>query len=132
MKWMDQATQLASCSPATLEKVGCVIVRGEKIIALGYNAINISEPEETVDGVLQSKPECLHAEEFCIGVSANYGEALGGTTMYVTTAPCFRCARLIWASGIKTVYYRHAWWDRNAALWLKSKGVRVIHCRLEN
>lgn len=55
---------------------------------------------------LVTKPEVLHAETNAISKLAKSTEAGDGATMFCTHAPCIDCAKLIYQSGIKQVYYR--------------------------
>ena len=54
---------------------------------------------------LKTKPEVLHAEANAIGKLARSNESGEGATMFVTCAPCMDCAKMIYASGIKEVFY---------------------------
>lgn len=47
----------------------------------------------------------IHAEQNCIAFAAKNGVSTEGCTLYVTTAPCVNCAKIIIASGIKNVVY---------------------------
>lgn len=66
----------------------------------------------------------IHAEERAIlsleGRSAKCG------TLYVTTFPCFQCARLILNSGIETVIYVEAYPMKETAEFLEKNGVKVV------
>lgn len=55
---------------------------------------------------LKTKPEVLHAESNAIAKVARSTESSEGATLFCTTAPCLECAKLIYQSGIKSVYYR--------------------------
>jgi dCMP deaminase len=35
--------------------------------------------------------------------------AIEGSTLYVTLSPCIACARVIYTTGIKRVYYKHSY-----------------------
>ena len=65
----------------------------------------------------------IHAEERAI-LSLGGRSAEGGT-LYVTTFPCFQCARLILDAGIKRVVYVEAYPIKNTAEFLKAKNVDV-------
>ncbi len=58
---------------------------------------------------LRTKPEVLHAETNAIAKLAKSTESGDGATMFITHAPCLDCAKLIYQSGIKSVYYRNAY-----------------------
>lgn len=48
----------------------------------------------------------IHAEQNCLAIAAKNGISTNGCELYITTAPCAQCAKLIIASGIKKVYYK--------------------------
>jgi len=48
----------------------------------------------------------IHAEQNCLSFAAKNGVSTDGCTLYVTTAPCVHCAKIIIASGIKNVVYK--------------------------
>ena len=54
---------------------------------------------------MKSKPEVLHAEANAITKLARCTESGEGATLFVTHSPCMECAKLIYQSGISTIYY---------------------------
>jgi|TARA_R110000787_G_scaffold10954_7_gene36409 dCMP deaminase len=108
-KWneahMRTAENYASLSSAQRLKVGCVIVKDNRIISIGYNGMpsgwdNVCE----TDG--KTKDEVLHAEANAITKVAMSSESCYNGDIYTTTAPCLECAKLIYQSGISKVFYR--------------------------
>lgn len=128
--YLRQARLLAVHSPSRQTQVGAVLVPvlGPEIGA--YNSSNEVEPEQDIDGVLTTKPWVLHAEEDAVAQAALTGIALAGASAYITSSPCFKCARLLWGAGIKRIYFEHHWWDKEAIKWLKSKGIEVKQVKL--
>lgn len=93
-------------STAERLKVGCIIVKGDRIISIGYNGMpsggsNICEKNG------KSKPEVLHAEANAITKLAKSTESGQDSYMFCTYAPCVDCAKLILQSGIKEFHYEH-------------------------
>jgi dCMP deaminase len=74
---------------------------------------------------LKTKPEVLHAETNAIAKLAKSTESGLGAAMFITHAPCLDCAKLIYQSGINTVYYREAYRDNSGVEFLKNSGVVV-------
>ena len=66
----------------------------------------------------------IHAEERAI--LSLCGRSAEGGTIYVTTFPCFQCARLILDSGIKKIIYVEAYPVLETATFLRKNGVDVI------
>lgn len=105
MAFMDVAERFAQLSHAERAKVGAIIVKDDRIISIGYNGMpsgwdNVCE----ADG--KSKPEVLHAETNAIAKLAQSNESGKGASLFCTHLPCMECAKLIYQSGIKDVFYR--------------------------
>lgn len=74
---------------------------------------------------LKTKPEVLHAETNAIAKLAKSTESGDGATMFITHAPCVDCAKLVFQSGINSVYYRNSYRDENGIEFLRKAGVKV-------
>ena len=74
---------------------------------------------------LKTKPEVLHAESNAIAKVARSTESSEGATLFCTHAPCIDCAKLIYQSGIKSVYYRDAYRNDDGLNFLKQGDVNV-------
>ncbi len=57
---------------------------------------------------LGTKPEVIHAESNAISKLARSNESGKDAVMFCTHSPCLECAKLIYQSGIKELYYREA------------------------
>lgn len=66
----------------------------------------------------------IHAEERA--VLSLGGRSAEGGTLYVTTFPCFQCARLILDAGIKNIVYVEAYPVKNTEVFLKKNGIEEI------
>jgi len=102
--YMSFAKSVAVHSKAEKAKVGCVIVKDNQVISTGYNGTppgydNCCE----VDNV--TLPEVVHAEINAIAKVASSTVSCKGSTLYVTKAPCFECAKAIIMSGIGMVIF---------------------------
>jgi dCMP deaminase len=128
--FMDFAELTASLSYAKRLKVGAVIVKDNgQIIGNGYNGMpsswdnNCENTNE--DGSLKTRPEVLHAESNSILKVARSTESSEGATMFCTHAPCMDCAKLIFQSGIKTIYYKNQYREDAGIKFLMISGVNV-------
>jgi dCMP deaminase len=74
---------------------------------------------------LKTKPEVLHAETNAISKLAKSSESGAGATIFITHAPCLDCAKLIYQSGINSVFYRSAYRSDDGVQFLKQSGVNV-------
>lgn len=122
--FMSIAKETAKLSTARKLKVGCIIVKEDRIISIGYNGTpsgwdndceEMRLPEWTkTKGIhcddillyadLKTKPEVLHAEANAITKLARSSESGEGSSLFVTHTPCIECAKLIYQSGIREVY----------------------------
>ena len=133
---MKVAELYADLSSARRLHVGCVIVKDNTIIGIGYNGMpsgwdNDCEDmiREEQDGIVKyttkSKPEVLHAETNAIAKLAKSTESGLGATMFVTHSPCLDCAKLVYQSGINTVYYRNSYRNEDGIQFLEKAGVKI-------
>lgn len=74
---------------------------------------------------LVTKDETLHAEMNAISKVSGSTESSENATMFCTTAPCIHCAKAIFQSGIKNVYYRDTYRDSKGLDFLEKSGVNV-------
>jgi dCMP deaminase len=140
---MKTAEVYAELSSAKRLHVGCVVVKDNTIIGIGYNGMpsgwdNECEvrdyfspwPSEHTDedGAtynLKTKPEVLHAETNALAKIARSTNSSEGATLFVTHAPCLDCAKLIYQSGIDSVYYRNSYRNDDGINFLKKCNVAV-------
>jgi len=130
---MKTAEVYAELSSAKRLHVGCVVVKDNTIIGIGYNGMPSgweNECEEKVwdktgDYELKTKPEVLHAETNALAKIARSTNSSEGATLFVTHAPCLDCAKLIYQSGIDSVYYRNSYRDDDGINFLKKCKVAV-------
>jgi len=132
--YMRTAEVFAECSTAVRAKVGAIIVKNDSIISIGYNGMpsgwdNTCENFVGYDNGgkqrLNTKPEVLHAESNALCKLAKSTESGDGATMFITHSPCLDCAKLVYQSGISSVYYRDHYRDDAGIEFLKKSGVEV-------
>lgn len=121
---MQVAEVYAQLSSATRLKVGCVIVKDNRIISIGYNGMpsgwdNVCEHEG------KTKPEVLHAESNAIAKLARSPESGDGASIFITHSPCIDCAKLIYQSGIQEVYYKNDYRSEQGVDFLKKCDIMV-------
>jgi len=75
---------------------------------------------------LKTRPEVLHAESNAIAKLAKSNDSGDGADIFVTHAPCMECAKLIFQSGIRRVFYSEDYRDDSGIKFLKQSGVKVI------
>lgn len=111
-------------------QVGAILVKDKMIISDGYNGTpagfeNVCEDENNL-----TKPYVLHAEANAITKVAASSNSSRGATIYVTTAPCIECAKLIIQSGIKRVVYSENYRVMDGLDLLKRAGIIVDYIDL--
>ena len=75
---------------------------------------------------LKTKPEVLHAESNAIAKLAKSNDSGDGADIFITHAPCMQCAKLIYQSGIRRVYFNQNYRDDSGIRFLKQSGIEVI------
>lgn len=131
--FMKTAETFAELSTARRLHVGAVIVKDDRIISIGYNGMPAGWDNNCEDVIqhsddttsLKTKPEVLHAETNAIAKLARSSESGLGATLFVTHAPCLDCAKLVYQSGINSVFYRNSYRDEVGLQFLEKAGVRV-------
>jgi dCMP deaminase len=78
---------------------------------------------------LKSKPEVLHAETNAIAKLAKSNESGHNAVLFVTHSPCLDCAKLIYQSGINSVFYRNSYRDNAGINFLEKSGIEVTHIK---
>jgi dCMP deaminase len=109
-------------------KCGCVIAHDGRIITTGYNG-SVVHGLHCLDLHCSLETNCehsAHAEENAIAFAAKQGISLQGSTLYVTTAPCYECARLIIQSGIKEVIFYEPYWKDSAKQHPDTRGIDLM------
>lgn len=94
----------SSRSPCTRLRVGCCLVRENRLLSMGYNGFFSGAPHQSImkDGHEQAT---VHAEQNAISHAARVGIMLDGAVAYITHYPCVNCFKALVAAGIKHVYY---------------------------
>lgn len=152
---MDVAYRTAQLSYAQRLKVGCLVVKNDRIISLGFNGTpsgwdNTCEdrvympgdaggwlsPEEIYQSwplvdehgaryKLVTKQEVLHSEMNALMKLAKSTDSGEGATMFITHAPCINCAKAIYQAGITEVIYDNDYRSADGIYFLKKCGMSI-------
>jgi dCMP deaminase len=155
--FMDVAERTAQLSYATRLKVGTVIVKNNRIISCGYNGMpagwtpNDCEYPVSIDSVefsklpldeqarftynsnknewegLKTYDELIHSEINCLGQLTRTSESGKNCIMFCTHSPCIQCAKSIYISGIKELYYKFEYRNKSGIEFLLRCGVSVVN-----
>ncbi len=115
--YMELAEKLATRSHCVKAQVGAVLTKDTRIISLGYNGPPAGTHNCDIDFPIEgcprdSKGSCslaLHAEQNAILYAAKNNVSMQDATLYVTLSPCISCARVIYTTGIKKVYFKDSY-----------------------
>ena len=131
--YMKTARVFAELSSSRRKQVGAVVVKNDRIISIGYNGMpsgwdnncenELYQPVGRVN--LVTKPEVLHAESNAIAKLAKSTESGDGASMFITCSPCIECAKMIFQSGIKEVFYDEDYRDDGGIVFLNKCGITV-------
>lgn len=138
--YMDWATRAAELSHARRLHVGAVIVKDDTVISYGYNGMPAGWDNNCEDEIFQqdgtvgtkTKPEVLHAESNSIAKLAKSHNSGLGADIFITHAPCIECAKLIYQSGINSVYYRSQYRNDDGIKFLLRSGIEVKQISNDN
>jgi dCMP deaminase len=82
--------------------------------------------EDTLpDGSTKTKPIVIHSESNALMKIARSTESSEGATLFCTHAPCIDCAKLIYQSGIRRVYFGDAYRSSEGVEFLRASGIEV-------
>ena len=91
-----------------------------------YTELHGEFQDQKVRYGLKTKPEVLHAETNAIAKLAQSSDSGLDADIFVTHSPCLDCAKLIYQSGIKSLYYRNAYRSNDGIDFLEKSGVKVV------
>jgi dCMP deaminase len=146
--YMKTAETFAELSHARRLHVGAIVVKDDRIISIGYNGMPAGWDNNCEDRVyanewsidnnhwdyqeedgtcynLKTRPEVLHAETNAIAKLARSNESGMDADIFITHAPCLDCAKLIYQSGIKRVWYGTQYRDSTGTEFLRKSGIEV-------
>lgn len=104
--FMKIARVTSERSPCNRLKVGCVLVKCNRIVSQGYNGFLKGCPHESV--VKDDHEQAIvHAEQNSITFCAKNGISSDKCTAYITHYPCIICCRIMLSSGVRRIIYEH-------------------------
>jgi dCMP deaminase len=138
--YLKTAETFAELSHARRLHVGAIVVKDDRIISIGYNGMPAGWDNTCEDVVqhsddttsLKTKPEVLHAETNAIAKLARSNESGLGADIFITHAPCLDCAKLIYQSGIKRVWYGTEYRDSTGVNFLQQSGILIEQLNVQS
>lgn len=83
------------------------------------------DADEVYRYALKTKSEVLHAESNAIAKLAKSAESGLNADLFVTHSPCLECAKLIYQSGIRRVFYGEHYRDDRGIEFLKKSNIEI-------
>jgi dCMP deaminase len=103
-------------------RVGAILVTGNRIISTGYNGTpenmtncldggcyRCANRDKYPKGTSYDLCICVHAEQNALLAAARFGIPTQGATLYSTMRPCFGCTKELLQAKIERVYFCHDW-----------------------
>ena len=112
--FLGLAEHVATRTTCIRRRVGCVMVRGKRVLATGYNGAPSGAPHCLDIGCARSGLpsgerldlcRAVHAEANALAQAARFGISLEGAACYVTIRPCCHCMRLLIQAGVERVVW---------------------------
>lgn len=143
--FLEIAAVISKQSTCNRGSIGCVIVQDRRIVSTGYNGAPSGQPHCTEVGCEElilwdpidedfrdfrdinlGCQRSIHAETNAVVFAAKFGVSVDGASMYSTHSPCYTCAKLIVASGIKSFYYTNSYRAERLDV-LTDAGITINH-----
>ena len=123
---MTVAFVYAQLSYCERKQVGCVIVKEDTPIAVGYNGTPSGEENVCEDENGTTKPNVIHAEDNALRKLTRSHESSVGAHVFVTAAPCIRCAEKLKDARVAKVYYAEIYGNHTTGLlYLNEHGIET-------
>ena len=103
--FMKAATLASVRSPCDRLKVGCVIVKNNRLISMGYNGFLAGTEHKSIVR-WGHEQATIHAEINAITDAAKRGVSIDDSVAYITHYPCINCFKALASSGVKKIYYQ--------------------------
>jgi dCMP deaminase len=117
---------ISSRSPDLRLKVGCVLVKDNHVISMGYNGFlpKVEHKSFIENGHEQAT---VHAEQNSISDCAKRGVKTEGAIAYITHYPCINCFKILASSGITQIYYRDDYKNHNlVSVLAQQSNIKII------
>jgi len=124
-------------------KFGCVIVKDDNIVSMGYNAQHKGSPlcseigclrdaEGIPSGTKLERCRAVHAEWWALSnlVVSGVGVSTKGAVMYLNSEPCEVCAKLIAQTEIEALVLIEGTYPTNGSSIVKQAGIDIRYVKI--
>ena len=134
--YMKQAYIQKEKSTCIRSKVGAVLVKDGLVIGQGYNNVTggiddcrkvgcIRDILHIPHGEKREICRAICAEQVALTEAARNGVSTDGATIYVTTSPCYVCAKMLVSAGVNEIVYDNDYPDEFSKQFLEEAGIDV-------
>jgi dCMP deaminase len=137
LRWIQLAEDIKLWSKDPYKKVGCVLVKENRIVSTGYNGFpnGIADTAIRLNDKTFKNNVIIHAEKNAIVWAAKEGVSTDGCSAFITFPPCSGCASVLIGAGIKRIVcpnlnsYHGSWKDSltTASDILYEAGIHVLY-----
>lgn len=131
-RYLRMAAIWAENSYCVRRKVGALLVKDQSIISDGYNGTPAGFENLCEDENNKTKPYVLHAEANAITKVAASSNSSKGATIYITSAPCIECSKLIIQAGIVRVVYSEKYRTNEGIDLLEKANIKIDFIELND
>lgn len=123
--YLECAEAFAKCSVGLRLKVGSVIVKNNRIISCGYNALPAALNGPLEDENNLTRPEVRHSEKNALMGLIRSNESAVDSVLFCTHSCCKPCAIDIVDAGIQHFIFKHQYRCTDGIKYLLDNGVVV-------
>ena len=135
--FMEIVRVVRTRSTCVRRQVGAILVKGNRLLATGYNGAPkgalhcnkkgcLREQTGTPSGERHEICRGLHAEQNVIIQAAIYGASVSGATLYCNNKPCSICAKMIINAEISRIVYQEEYDDALSDELLRNSNIRLV------
>lgn len=124
----QQAEIIAQNSKDLDTQVGCILITPDtyQVVATGYNGPIRGTDDAKIPNTRPLKYKYFqHAELNAVCQAARLNGGTSKCIAIVTLSPCSNCMRMLWNSGIKTIYFKDEYRDFQKQLEMKDLDIKV-------
>lgn len=108
-------------------KVGCIVVKEDSVVAIGYNGTppGWDNKCETSDGS-STLPHVIHAEQNALDKLVRSGISSVDSDVFITHSPCMECAKRLIGAKVRSVYYNQVYRSEEGINLLRQAGIKIM------
>lgn len=104
-KYSKIVDMLSEFSKEEKLKVGCIILKNDRIVSTGYNGGLPGKESKAIEDIKGNTRNKIHAEQNALMNCAKNGISTNNCICIVSHFPCEQCTKLLIMSGIKKIYF---------------------------